>query len=209
MYKKIQILLIIFFSLYFFNVKAQFNTIRPRLIEYVIKKVDTVKYQSKREGKDELTVIEKKENDSVGMIEQYVQKGIKRLYLPLKKIKVTSEYGYRIHPISRKRKFHSGVDLLAKNDKIYSMIPGIVKKVGFHKKGLGNYIVIKNGRYLFTYGHLSKSIRKKGDIVQAGEVIGISGKTGLATGEHLHLSIKYKGRFIDPYTIIEYIKSID
>lgn len=126
--------------------------------------------------------------------------------LPIKEIVVTSEYGYRQDPFTKKRKFHYGLDLSTKSEKVFAIMPGRITKVGYEKKGLGNYVVIEHGDFTTTYGHLHTSIGTKGDYVKAGEEIGISGSTGRSTGEHLHLGIKFKGKHTDPLPIIQFIK---
>ncbi len=119
---------------------------------------------------------------------------------------ITSPYGYRKDPFTMRQRFHTGIDLSANNDKVYSMTHGEITKVGFEKNGYGNYVTIQSGRFEFTYAHLKESIGSKGDYITAGTEIGISGSTGRSTGEHLHITIKNRGRTIDPYPILNYIK---
>lgn len=119
---------------------------------------------------------------------------------------VTSPYGYRKDPFTGKQKFHSGIDLSANGDNVYSMTHGKIKKVGFEKSGYGNYITIESGDFEFTYAHLRTTIGSKGDSIKAGDEIGISGNTGRSTGEHLHLTIKNKGKTVDPDPILNYIR---
>lgn len=124
---------------------------------------------------------------------------------PLDTLIVSSHYGYRQDPFSGKRKFHHGTDFLTDSDNVYSMMPGRVKKVGYNKV-LGNYIEIDHGEFRVTYAHLHTVIGDKGDYVRAGQSIGISGSTGRSTGEHLHLSMRYKNKSVDPYPLVKYIK---
>lgn len=127
-------------------------------------------------------------------------------HLPLlSQYTITSPYGYRQDPFTGKQKFHSGVDLSANGDNVYSMTHGTIKKIGFEKNGYGNYITIESGDFEFIYAHLKTTIGSRGDIVKAGDEIGISGNTGRSTGEHLHLTIKNKCKTIDPYPILNYI----
>lgn len=85
-------------------------------------------------------------------------------------------------------------------------MPGVIQKVGFSATGLGNYVEMKNGDFVVIYGHLHTSIGTEGDMIKAGDTIGISGTTGRSTGEHLHLSIKYKGKTVNPLPIINFIQ---
>ena len=124
--------------------------------------------------------------------------------LPLDTLIVTSPYGYRIDPFTRKRKMHSGMDFRASSDKVYAMMPGKVLKVGYDKVS-GNYITLQHGSITVSYCHLSKVLKNKNELVTVGEVVGVTGNTGRSTGEHLHLTCKIKGRAIDPSLILDYI----
>ena len=130
------------------------------------------------------------------------------LSLPLNKIRITSNYGVRQDPISGKKKKHHGIDLAASSDNVRAIMPGKIIKIGYEKKGLGNYVKIEHGDFESIYGHLHTSIGTEGDLVNAGTVIGLSGSTGKSTGEHLHLAIKFKSNYIDPKPILDYITDI-
>lgn len=114
--------------------------------------------------------------------------------LPLKHLSITSDFGYRVHPITGKYAFHSGTDFRAHHDTVYTIISGHAT-VGYDAI-LGINIKVANNQFQFTYGHLSQILAI--DSVNAGDPIAITGSTGRVTGEHLHLSIKYQGRSIDP-----------
>ena len=124
--------------------------------------------------------------------------------LPLDTLIVTSLYGYRIDPFTRKRKMHSGMDFRASSDKVYAMMPGRVLKVGYDKIS-GNYVTLQHGSITVSYCHLSQVLKNKNELVTVGEVVGVTGNTGRSTGEHLHLTCKIKGRAIDPSLILDYI----
>lgn len=124
--------------------------------------------------------------------------------LPLDTLIVTSPYGYRIDPFTRKRKMHSGMDFRASSDKVYAMMPGRVLKVGYDKIS-GNYVTLQHGSITVSYCHLSQVLKNKNELVTVGEVVGVTGNTGRSTGEHLHLTCKIRGRAIDPSLILDYI----
>ena len=124
--------------------------------------------------------------------------------LPLDTLIVTSPYGYRIDPFTRKHKMHSGIDFRASSDKVYAMMPGRVLKVGYDKIS-GNYVTLQHGSITVSYCHLSQVLKNKNELVTVGEVVGVTGNTGRSTGEHLHLTCKIKGRAIDPSLILDYI----
>ena len=116
---------------------------------------------------------------------------------PLPEAKVISPYG-------GKRR-HSGVDLKTKaNDEIVAAFDGVVVASGPYF-GYGNCIRIKHAYGLETlYSHQSKNFVKKGDKVKAGQVIGLTGRTGRATTEHLHFEMSFGGRRLDPAIIFDH-----
>lgn len=115
----------------------------------------------------------------------------------IKKPSITSPYGYRIHPISKTKKFHYGLDLVSKaGDKnFYAIDDGYVQKVvtGQDKSttGYGNYIWVRYPRYDLSllHAHCSKVFLKKGDKVKKDDKVAYMGATGAATGPHLHLGM--------------------
>lgn len=116
---------------------------------------------------------------------------------PLPEAKVISPYG-------GKRR-HSGVDLKTKaNDEIVAAFDGEVVASGPYY-GYGNCIRIKHAYGLETlYSHQSKNFVKKGDKVKAGQVIGLTGRTGRATTEHLHFEMSFGGRHLDPAIVFDH-----
>lgn len=107
---------------------------------------------------------------------------------------VTSDYGYRIHPVTGGRKFHSGIDIASGGvygKKIVAAAPGKVVFAGTDNSGYGKHVIIRHGSKLFTlYGHCSSLSVKKGDNVIAGEKIAAVGSTGMSTGPHLHFEVR-------------------
>jgi len=125
--------------------------------------------------------------------------------LPLDTLVVTSPYGYRIDPFTRKRKIHSGMDFRASSDNVYAMMPGKIVKVGYDKVS-GKYVTVQHGNITVSYCHLSETLVKKNTFVESGSIVGITGNTGRSNGEHLHLTCKYKGTIINPQIILKFIK---
>ena len=117
--------------------------------------------------------------------------------------RVSSKFGYRIHPVYKTKKFHGGIDLAAPiNTPVYSVKPGVVIQSGF-VRGYGNYIVIEHeDGYKSAYAHLKTIKVKKGEKVDSEIVIGSVGKTGTATGYHLHFELIKSNKKIDPKFII-------
>ena len=126
---------------------------------------------------------------------------------PLAHIKVNSPYGYRKDPFTGKRKFHNGIDLHARSAKVFAMMQGRVIAVGQDKVS-GKYVTLQHGNFTVSYCHLSRVSASKGQIVKVGEVVGITGNTGRSTGEHLHITIRQKGKYINPKIFIDYIHSV-
>ncbi|MFI3267343.1 MAG: M23 family metallopeptidase [Rikenellaceae bacterium] len=121
---------------------------------------------------------------------------------PLDRTKLTNSigaYGYRIHPVYKKRIFHKGVDLTApKNLPIYVTASGKVTFSG-RQSGYGNIIVVDHGfGYKTKYAHLNKIHVKKGQTVTRGEHIGDLGATGIVSGAHLHYEVLYKNNNVNP-----------
>lgn len=114
---------------------------------------------------------------------------------PLPGAKVISPYGGR-------RRHHSGADLKTRaNDTIVSAFDGVVRMAKSYF-AYGNVIVIRHYNGLETiYSHNSKNFVKPGDRVKAGQPIGLTGRTGRATTEHLHFEVRINGQHINPNLI--------
>ena len=129
---------------------------------------------------------------------------VQKLY-PLHGAKRVSDFGVKRYYYYKKREniistsYHVGYDFASiKHDKIYSSMPG--KVVFAAPNGIyGNMIIIDHGLGLYTlYGHTSQMYVKVGQKVAAGEVIGLTGKTGLALGDHLHFGVLVQGVEVYP-----------
>lgn len=120
--------------------------------------------------------------------------------MPLDEMTVTSKFGLR------KWKWHYGDDIRLKvGDSVRSVFDGIVRVAHYDRYGYGHYILIRHYNGLETlYGHLSKRLVKIGDVVKAGELIGLGGSTGRSTGPHLHFEVRYQGNAIQPITMFDF-----
>ncbi len=126
---------------------------------------------------------------------------------PLKETRVTSNYGYRIHPVTHKKKFHRGIDLKAGwNTRVYATADGVVTYV--QPKNIGDFgRVIKiqhNFGFETTYAHLNKTKVQAGDIIKKNQEIALSGSSGRSTAPHLHYEVKYGGRILNPKSFINW-----
>ncbi len=117
--------------------------------------------------------------------------------LPLINLRVTSGFGYRVHPVTKKYDLHRGVDFAACCDPVLNILDGTVTDTGFNPI-LGKYVRISHADFQSIYGHLSQILVVPGEPAKAGQVIGVTGATGRVTGEHLHFSIRFKDKYINP-----------
>lgn len=124
--------------------------------------------------------------------------------MPLTEYRMTSKFGWRKHPITGKRDFHNGIDLATRAGIVRSIMEGTVESTGYHRN-LGNYVCIDHGFVHSVYGHLSRVMVKNGQAIAAGCPVGITGKSGRTTGEHLHFSIRSNGIYIDPWKFLRRI----
>ena len=194
------------------SAKAQFNTVSNNVCRYKVKKVEEMFLPPANNQVDSVTVnLPQQETDSVDNKQKQWTSSYPSITYPLKSIKVTSPYGYRRDPFTGKLSWHNGLDLRAKNEPAYAMMDGIVEKVGYDNRS-GNYIILRHADFTISYCHLSKVHIAPGTLVFAGTIIGRSGSTGRATGEHLHLTVKYKKAYLNPKILLvkigEYALSI-
>lgn len=117
--------------------------------------------------------------------------------------RISSPYGWRLHPIYKTNKYHSGVDLAAPGgSNILAAESGTVKFAGWNG-GYGNCLIIDHGGGITTlYGHASKLCVSKGQYVSKGEVVAKVGTTGNSTGNHLHFEVLINGKTTDPMAYI-------
>ena len=184
------------------SAKAQFNTVSDNVCRY---KVKIVELPPANNQVDSVTAnLPQQETDSVDNKQKQWTSSYPSITYPLKSIKVTSPYGYRRDPINGRKSMHHGIDLKAHNEYVYSMMDGKVEKVGYDARS-GNYIILRHADFTISYCHLSKVHIAPGTPVFAGTIIGKSGSTGRATGEHLHIVTKHKGIIFDPKILLEKI----
>lgn len=113
---------------------------------------------------------------------------------------VISGFGQRLHPILKVRKKHTGLDFQAPiGTPVYATADGVVEFAGVKKNGYGTHLDLQHGYgYVTKYAHLSKILVQPGQRVKRGEVIALTGNTGLSKGPHLHYEILKNGAKIDP-----------
>lgn len=196
------------------HVKAQFNTVSCSGYRYKVTVENSTRTTNKAEATPESITSENEKSvpDKVSLSstdtkkKEQVARYLSVCY-PLSHIKINSPYGYRKDPFTGKRKFHNGIDLHARSAKVFAMMQGRVIAVGQDKVS-GKYVTLQHENFTVSYCHLSRVSASKGQIVKVGEVVGITGNTGRSTGEHLHITIRQKGKYINPKIFIDYIHSV-
>lgn len=124
---------------------------------------------------------------------------------PLRHISVTSPFGRRTDPFTKRKAQHNGLDLKAYYESAYAMMYGEVIRVGKDKRS-GLYITLLHGNFTVSYCHLSKVTVNKGTYVRPGTIIALTGNSGHSTGPHLHLTLKKDGKTINPAILLNLIK---
>ncbi|MBT3756639.1 MAG: M23 family metallopeptidase [Candidatus Cloacimonetes bacterium] len=120
---------------------------------------------------------------------------------PLNYRRISSYFGTRTHPITKKKSTHNGVDYAAaRGTPVEATASGVVTKASWNKRHTGETVKIRHPKgYVTLYGHLSKYGKfKVGDRVQQHDIIGYVGSTGRSTGPHLHYTIYHHGKAINP-----------
>ena len=119
---------------------------------------------------------------------------------PLQEGKLTSNFGFRWG------RWHTGADLdLETGDPVYAAFDGIVRVVGWDGGGYGRFVLVRHYNGLETlYGHMSKQMVESGQLIKAGDQIGLGGNTGRSYGAHLHFETRYEGNPFSPLNIYRF-----
>tara|TARA_B100000378_G_scaffold148061_1_gene119564 strand:- start:2356 stop:3327 length:972 start_codon:yes stop_codon:yes gene_type:complete len=172
------------------------NFSNSELVIEVTKKADKLSKQLYIQSKsfDEVIDLAKNKADmlvSIPAIQPIANKDLGR---------VASGYGYRIHPIYKTRKLHTGMDFTApQGTPIYATGDGKIAKVRRSRRGYGNHVIIDHGYgYQTLYAHMRKYIVYRGQKVKRGEIIGYVGSTGTSVAPHLHYEVMKNKRKINP-----------
>lgn len=120
---------------------------------------------------------------------------------------LNSEYGYRDHPISGRYQFHGGVDIGGrKGDPIAAFAAGTVEYIG-ENDSYGQYLQIDHGNGVKSfYAHCSRILVSKGQAVALGEKVAEIGSSGVSTGPHLHLELKYVKMHLNPAYYVDFLE---
>lgn len=191
---------------------------------YIVKKGDnleeiTDKYDIQLEKVLNFNKIFDKNDISVGdeifllgakyTLEERIDKFGQMFSLPTKVTRISSLFGYRVHPITGVRTKHMGVDIPGNlNTPIYASRKGKVIFAGY-SGGYGNLVIVRHDKgYTTYYGHLNKITTRVGANVGTGTMIGKMGSTGNSTGSHLHFEVRRNGVALNPVDYISISKFI-
>ncbi len=177
---------------------------------------DIEELSSKLDNIEEIIGIKK--NDEKGAINRAILAQItsaQKMYMlntipngsPLEETLVKSSFGYRVHPVTKRKKFHRGLDLRARlKTSVYATADGVVRFVQPYNKGdFGRVIIIShNFGFESVYAHLSKTKVKIGDVIKRNQLIGLSGNSGRSTGPHLHYEVRYASKVLNPRDYINW-----
>ncbi len=123
---------------------------------------------------------------------------------PVRPVVINSTFGRRVHPITGADSAHKGLDLRAERGQaIYTAAPGVVLSAGW-RGGYGKLVEVQHaGNVVTRYGHLSEVLVAPGEVLGKGDVVGLAGDTGMATGVHLHFELIREGLPCDPLDELE------
>lgn len=127
--------------------------------------------------------------------------------------RISSPFGYRTHPVTGLRSFHSGIDIAARyGTAVQATHDGIVEEIGTHRN-LGKFVKIRHNEEEYSlYGHLSGWTVSKGQPIKAGTIVGKVGSSGRSTGAHLDYSLRRNGKAINPMEVLslpQHVASLD
>ncbi len=186
------------------NNKQQMLVVSRGELDRVKKQLEN-EYVELEEEEDELVKLAKKIEEDIRKKQsaaEYV--GGKMTWPAPNYYTITSPFGYRIHPILKTKKLHTGIDIGIPLGK--DVVAAQSGKV-IHADWLGGYgkvVMIDHGGGIVTlYAHNSKLLVKEGQEVKRGQTISNSGSTGMSTGPHLHFEVRENGKYVDP---LNYVK---
>ena len=190
------------------SVKAQFHTVRYDYDRCRLEMVEDASgiAESRPDAMDAKAAAPSKSDDTAAKQKEWIGRYMSVSY-PLRKIKVNSPYGVRRDPFTGKKSRHNGIDLHARNDEVFAMLDGRVVKTGQDKRS-GKYVILRHGDYTVSYCHLSRILISKGATVRPGEVVGITGSTGRSMSEHLHITVRYRKKHVNPIVLLNAIRKI-
>jgi len=180
---------------------------RMRDIDEISSKLDSIENIIGLKQSPEINELQRVNIAQITLIERMYMLEIIPSGSPINNPSISSKFGYRIHPITKKRTFHRGLDFRARvNTPIYATADGIVKYVQPSNIGsFGRLIIISHSYGFETYfAHLNKTKVNVGDAVFKGDLIAFSGNSGRSSGPHLHYEIRLGKNSLNPYYFVKW-----
>ena len=184
------------------TVFAQFNTVTQTKVHH--KAVPKTTQSTTPEQQPPCSTHQRRGSIAFAPLQNQTEQSNRLLALvgPLRHISVTSPFGYRRDPFTKRKTTHNGLDLKANYEPAYAMMHGEVIKVGRNKRS-GLYVTLRHGDFTVSYCHLSQALVSEGYHIRPGTIIAL---TGRSTGPHLHLTLKKDGKYINLAILINLIK---
>ena len=193
--------------------KRKYKYVTRRATIYKIKKLKNIKKTLNNKEKEKLELYVKGMRELLGSRKVIINEN--KFIFPVegndptkenKIIEITSDYGWRIHPITNTKQFHGGIDIpKATGIKVVAPKELKITEIGNNHKTMGNYIKGKTRvgitTYEFAFLHLDTINVNKGEIVKENQEIGTVGNTGRSTGSHLDFRVKKNGSSINPLRV--------
>lgn len=173
------------------------NLSNSEILVQTAEKISKLKYQLAASATSQDEVIERAKTKEK-MLKHIPS--IRPIHIPQKELGALSGFGYRIHPVSKIRKMHTGIDFTARRGTpIYATGNGKIVRIEHKKTGYGKNVVIDHGySYKTLYAHMSEVAVEVGEKVERGQQIGRVGSTGTSTSPHVHYEVIHKGEKINP-----------
>lgn len=126
-------------------------------------------------------------------------------------VDISSHYGMRFHPVLRRRIMHTGLDFpLPEGTPVLATANGYVSLIQEDQDGFGKYLVLDHDQVHHSlYGHLSRILVRECKLVRKGDIIALSGNTGLSASPHLHFEVWKYGKRVNPLPYLEKGKAIN
>ena len=187
------------------TVFAQFNTVTQTMVHR--KAMPKTTQSTTPEQQPPFSTHQRRDSLAFAQIQNQTEQTDRLLALvsPLRHISVTSPFGYRRDPFTKRKALHNGLDLKADYDPTYTMMHGEVIKVGKDKRS-GLYVTLRHGDFTVSYCHLYQTLVTKGNNVRPGTIVALTGNSGRSSGPHLHLTLKKDGKNINPAILLNLIK---
>ncbi|MDN3682773.1 M23 family metallopeptidase [Vibrio tapetis subsp. quintayensis] len=161
------------------------------------------------EDSEELSTLSLEDRIDAAAIDSAVRATLFRLIpnqAPMEFRRISSKYGYRTHPITKKRHFHRGLDMTCQSgEPIYAPADGVVEFTRPSKQGYGNYLKLRHSfGFMTSYAHMKSFNVRSGQFISKGDLVGQCGNSGISTGAHLHYEVRFLGRTLNPANFVNW-----